>query len=178
MLAFSACSSIIISALSSAAALQSGLQRERVFLSGNDCVARYSGSRLYLLELEFDPGKAIFWEDTVSNNSVTYETDGKRAKIRFREGRARMGIVEGQKKNIDGIFARVFPFAHMKDAILTFIPIRNGDEQCEALVTLIEASPPEWYQGENDWIKSFVDNNMAAALELAKRHGRVEMVKQ
>ncbi|KAF4679300.1 hypothetical protein FOZ63_010293, partial [Perkinsus olseni] len=46
--------------------------------------------------------------------------------------------------------------------------------QCVALINLIETTPPEGYQDEDDWIKSFVNGNMAAALSLARENGSVE----
>ncbi|KAF4711860.1 hypothetical protein FOZ62_018724, partial [Perkinsus olseni] len=45
---------------------------------------------------------------------------------------------------------------------------------CVALINLIETTPPEGYQDEDDWIKSFVNGNMAAALSLARENGSVE----
>ncbi|KAF4719091.1 hypothetical protein FOZ63_006611 [Perkinsus olseni] len=172
MVAFSL---IFTSALSSAVALQSALQHggRQVELApyGDQCSSRRPDTFLNVLQSFAFPGKTIFWKETTSDNSFTYWTNGEEAEITYVKGGVLKGVAKGRTVHIDRVFAKVFPFAHLKDRIFSNIPITRGYGQCETLIDLIETTPPKGYEGKSDWIKSFVNGNMAAAFDLAKTHG-------
>ncbi|KAF4688483.1 hypothetical protein FOZ60_002753 [Perkinsus olseni] len=159
--AFFAYSLIFHSGLSSAMALPTTVQRQRQIEASNDqCTARYPDTILNVLQQfqGFDGFiREIFWEDETSHKTHSLT-----------------GVAQGRTRHIDRTFAKVFPFAHLKRRILESIPLTDGYVQCVALINLIETTPPEGYQDEDDWIKSFVNGNMAAALSLARENGSVE----
>ncbi|KAF4711940.1 hypothetical protein FOZ62_020494, partial [Perkinsus olseni] len=145
--------------------------------SNDQCTARYPDTILNVLQQfqGFDGFiREIFWEDETLHNSFAYRTNGSMARVTYTEGDARAGVAQGRTRHIDRTFAKVFPFAHLKRRILESIPLTDGYVQCVALINLIETTPPEGYQEEADWIKSFVNGNMAAALSLARENGSVE----
>ncbi|KAF4666650.1 hypothetical protein FOZ61_009449 [Perkinsus olseni] len=159
---------IFTSALSSAVALQSALQH-----GGRQVQSAALSQTVYTPRYLLECTTVISREDDfLGGNGVG--TEGEEAEIIYVKDGVLVGKAKGRAVHIDRVFAKVFPFAHLKDKIFSNIPITRGYGQCETLIDLIETTPPKGYEGKSDWIKSFVNGNMAAAFGLAKKHGSFE----
>ncbi|KAF4707225.1 hypothetical protein FOZ63_023352 [Perkinsus olseni] len=139
-----------------AMALRTSSQNNGKILSTPEtCMATYPEGSLTVFEPSIPEGKAVSWDSKDKKKGVMY-------------------WVEGRPQKVGNIFHGVFPFARSIETILNEFHFGMTEDQCVSLINEIEKNYPEGSNGKGNWIKTFVEDNMAAAMELAKKHGTYE----
>ncbi|KAF4684815.1 hypothetical protein FOZ60_007303 [Perkinsus olseni] len=155
-------------------ALRTSSQNNGKILSTPEtCMATYLDGSLKVFEPSIPEGKAVSWDSKDKKKGVMYWTLNDKAAMVYRDGTL-YGTVEGRPQEVRKIFREVFPFARSISTTLSEFDFGMTEDQCVSLINEIEKKHPRGSSGKGHWIKTFVEDNMAAAMELAKKHGTYE----
>ncbi|KAF4693342.1 hypothetical protein FOZ60_011322 [Perkinsus olseni] len=89
-----------------------------------------------------------------------------------REGEIKANLIDMPSR-----VANIFPLSdNLTDMIMKVSTDPKDDVTCTLMIDLLERTPPEGYQAGWDWMKRFLNDKMAKALQLAGEVGKLKSI--
>ncbi|KAF4742024.1 hypothetical protein FOZ63_025901 [Perkinsus olseni] len=89
-----------------------------------------------------------------------------------REGKIKAHLIDMPRR-----VANIFPLSNnLTDIIMKASTDPKDDVTCTLMIDLLERTPPQGYQAGWDWMKKFLNDKMAMALQLAEDVGKLKSI--